>query len=920
MNFVQKLSARLQALFSKRQIDAEMEEEMRSHVEMRTQENVSAGMTPDAARVAAMREFGWTESIKETCRDQRGLGWIENFVRDIRYGLRMLGKNPGFTAIAVMVLAFGIGANATIFSIINSILVKPINAVHPEQLVGVFQHEKDRPDAFQLYSYPDFADLRRGQAAAFTDLFAFHRASVGMQGDLTEKVWVDFVSANYFPALGVAPTLGRWFLSEEETSQAPVAVLTERFWRRLGGDPSIVGRKLKLTRGEVTVVGVMPRGFTGAQWDAPAMFFPVGIAPILNPDSSQQASQILTDRGDRSFMVMGRLKPGLSLANVDGAIAGLNQQFAIPDPAKPIPRTLICTKPSRFNFSSDPPKAIDGLASLAGFAFGLSMLVLVIACLNLANMMLARGAARQKEVAIRLAIGAGRSTILRQLLTEGLILTMLGGAAGLVVSMWANKILAAFVYGGAGMPSDFPVFDLAPDFKELAILLLVSAAATIFFALAPAWKLARIDFNSDLKRNTGDEAGKSRERRFGARELLAVGQMGFTLALLVAAALFSRSAINAAKADPGFEFGSNFYVSIDTTLTGYPEKRVRELVGNATDRLAALPGVESVSPAMNIPFGNGQWDRHIQIGGAPPPSDAAATLAEGKELYTTFNVVGADYFRTLGIPLQRGREFERRETEPTHTAPVAIISQKLAEQLWPGQEALGRTVQFPAYAPGIAPTVMTVVGVVPEIHWQLFENGPLTQIYVPFGQYFQAEMNLHVRVAPGVNPKTLMTTAREELHKLDPQIPLTDVKTLAGLHRDGPWVRITRLGSILFGAFGGLAVFLSLLGIYGLKAYAVARRTREIGIRIALGANRGDVTAMILRESVWLALVGLGLGVSLAIAVGKLSARFLYHVPALDLGTFIIIPALLLAIVMVACWFPARRAARVDPMKALRCD
>ncbi len=909
-------------MMGKRKLDAEMEEEMRSHVEMRTQENVAAGMSLEEGRSAAQREFGFAESIKETCRDQRGVNWIENFIRDIRYGLRMLGKNPGFTAIAVMVLAFGIGANATIFSIINSIIIRPINVRHPEQIVGVYQHEKEHPDAFQQFSYLDFADLRSGQSAAFTELFAFRYEWVGLQGDLTEKVPVHFVSANYFPALGVAPALGRWFLPEEETSRAPVAVVTDAFSRRLGGDTPIIGRKLKLTRGEVTIVGVMPRGFTGAQWEAPAMFLPLGMAPTLNPNSSQQPSQILTDRGDRSLMLMGRLKPGLSLANVDGAIAGLNQQFAIPDPAKPIARTLICTKPSRFNFGADPDKGVGvgGLGALAGFAFGLSMLVLFIACLNLANMMLARGAARQKEVAIRLALGAGRSTIVRQLLTEGFILAIMGGAAGLVVSMWATKVLSAFIYSGSGMPSDFPVFDLSPDFKELGVLLLLSCAATLFFALAPAWKLARINFNSDLKRNAGEDSGRGRASRFGAREFLAIGQMGFTLALLVAAALFSRSAINVANADPGYQFGSNFYVSIDTSLTGYPEPRVRELIRHAIDRLAALPGVESVSSAMNIPFGNGQWDRNIQIGGAPTPSKAAATLAEGKELSTTYNVVGADYFRTLGIPLRQGREFERRETEPSKATPVAIISQNLADELWPGKEVLGRTIQFPAYEPGRAPTVMTVVGIVPQIHWQLFENLPHTQVYVPSGQDFQAWMNLHVRVAPGVDPKNLMISAREELHKLDAQIPLTDVKTLAGLHRDGPWLRVTRLGSVLFGAFGGLAVLLSLLGIYGLKAYAVARRTREIGIRIALGAKRGDVTTMIIRESAWLALMGLGLGVAFAIAVGKLSARFLYHVPALDLETFIIIPPLLLAVVMIACWFPARRAARVDPMKALRCD
>jgi len=517
-------------------------------------------------------------------------------------------------------------------------LIKPLEVRYPEQLVGIYQHDRDNPDAFHQFSYPDFADLRSGKDAAFSELFAFRFTSVGLQGDITEKIPACFVSANYFAALGLPPALGRGFLPEEETSGAPVAVLIHSFWTRLGADPSIVGRKIKLTRGDVTLIGVMPRGFTGAQLLAPAIFFPVGMAPTLTRNPGQAASRILTDRGDGSFMLMGRLKPGLTIANVSEALSTLNQQFAIPDPAKPKARTLICTPPSRFNFSPQPARADKGLTPLAGFASGLSMLVLFIACLNLANMMLARGAARRKEIAIRLALGAGRRRILTQLLTEGILLAVLGGSAGLLVSGWATNLLAACIYSGSGMPADFPKFDLAPDSKVLIVLLLLSGLATLFFALGPAWKLARLDVNSDLKRHAGEGARVRAKGRLGARELLAVGQMAFALALLVAAALFSRSAINVAGANPGFEFGSNFYLSLDPTLAGYPQPRVRQLTRTAIERLSVLPGVESVSPATSIPFGN-IWDvRRIQLGGAPPPSNAAATLAEGKELDAIYNV------------------------------------------------------------------------------------------------------------------------------------------------------------------------------------------------------------------------------------------------------------------------------------------
>jgi putative ABC transport system permease protein len=830
--------------------------------------------------------------------------------------VRQWSKSPGFTAIAVVVLALGIGANATIFSIINSILLKPIQVSHPEQLVGVYQHNRDNPNAFNQFSYADFVDLRAAKDVAFTDLFAFRFTSVGLQGDHTEKIPACFVSANYFGALGMQPAQGRVFLREEETTGAPVTVITHAFWTKLGADPNIIGRTIKLTRGQATVIGVMPRGFTGAQWLVPDLFFPVGMAPVLTPNPGQTTSRILTDRGDGSFMLMGRLKPGLTLANVGTAISALNQQFPIPDPGRPNQRTLICAAPSRFNFSSQPAQAVKGLVPLAGFALGLSLLVLLIACLNLANMMFARGAARKKEVAIRLALGAGQERILIQLLTEGLLLALLGGAAGLLVSVWANDALAALLYSGAGMPRDFPKFDLSPDWRVLLILLVLVGFATMVFSLAPAWKLARLDLNSDLKRQAGDGSDSSSKNRLGGRELLAVIQMAFALALLVAATLFTRSAVNVAAATPGFTFGSNFYLSIDGTLAGYSQTRIRELTRAAVEQLAGRPEVESVSAASSIPFGN-SWDiRGVETGGTAPHSNGASSKAESHKVWAIYNIVGADYFRTLGLPLQRGREFDRLEAHGTGAPRVAIISQNLANQLWPEQNPLGRSIQFE----GSEVAVMAIIGVVPDVQWQVFDQRPRPQVYVPLGQDFPATLNLHVRVAPGVDATKVMMSVREGLRRLDPQIPITEVKTLAGLHRDSPGMRVAHLGSVLFGAFGGLALLLSLVGMYALKAYAVARRTREIGIRMALGANRRDVITLILWESASVAVLGLSLGLVLALAVGKLAGSFLYHVATTDPLTFSLIPLLLLLTSLLACFVPARRAAMLDPIKALRYE
>jgi predicted permease len=466
----------------------------------------------------------------------------------------------------------------------------------------------------------------------------------------------------------------------------------------------------------------------------------------------------------------------------------------------------------------------------------------------------------------------------------------------------------------------FPEFNFNPDWRVLGVLLIFSSLATLLFGLGPAWKLVRLDVNADLKQHGGEQTEGRRAGRLGIQNALAVGQIALSLVLLVVAALFTRSAIEAVRANPGFEFGPNFYVTLKTSLTGDTEQQARELVRAATERLAAFPGVASVSPAMNIPFGEDRWVRGVQLAGTPRPTDAATTFAEGKELAVTYNVIGTDYFRTLGVPLLKGREFERREVETTNAPRVAIISQNLADQLWPGRDPLGRSVQFPSDEPPRPPVVMTVVGVVPILDWDIFEKGRPAGVYVPLGQQFLASVRLHVRVAAGDDPASVMLAARNELRRLDPRLPLVEIKTLRALHRDGMSVRIVRLGAILFGTFGLLALFLCCLGVYGLKAYAVACRTREIGIRMAVGARSKDVLGMILAESAWLSALGLGLGFLLAVGIGRVASQFLYQVPGFDPLTFALVPALLLAVVLFACWLPAQRAAKVDPMEALRSE
>jgi predicted permease len=649
------------------------------------------------------------------------------------------------------------------------------------------------------------------------------------------------------------------------------------------------------------------------------MFLPLGLAERLRSSSSQSSERILRDRGQRRFMVFGRLTPGLNLANVSSTLAVLNTRFPLADPNEPKGRTLLCTAPARFDFSNVPSRFNQMVTPVAAMALGLSALVLVIASLNLASMMLMRGTARRREMAVRLALGAGSGRILRQMLTEGLLLALVGGVAGLLLSTWAANLLRTFM--AAGIPDGFPEFDFAPDSRMLGALLVFSSLATLVFALGPAWKLTRLDINTDLKQHAAEETQGRRAGRLGMQNTLVAGQMALSLALLVAAALFTRSAFQAMHATPGFEFGQNFYVRLKTSLIGATESQARELTRDATERLRSLPGVESVSPAMNVPLGEDRWVRGVQLGGAPPPSSTAATFKEGKDLVVTYNVVGLDYFRTLGVPLLEGREFEPLEVESTNVPPVAIVTQNLAAELWPGQDPIGRSLQFGEWGePKRAPQLITVVGVVPAVDWDIFEKTRPAGLYVPLGQQFLADPRLHVRLAPGVDPRSVMLAARQELHRMDPRVPLVEIKTLRALHRDGMSVRIVRLGAILFGAFGMLAMLLCCVGVYGLKAYAVARRTHEIGIRMAIGATPNKVLGMVLAESAWLSALGLGLGFLLAMGIGRVVSQFLYQVPGFDPLTFVLAPPLLLAMVLFACWIPARRATKIDPMKALRYE
>ncbi len=546
-------------------------------------------------------------------------------------------------------------------------------------------------------------------------------------------------------------------------------------------------------------------------------------------------------------------------------------------------------------------------------ALGLSCIVLALSCLNLANMMFARGATRQKEIAVRLAIGASRWRVLRQLLTEGLLLAVLGAAVGLILALWGIGLLQKTLTAGIDQAI---AFDFTPDLRVFAGVLASCGAATVLFSLGPSRKLVQSDLAGALKENAAEAVGTGRGL-LSVRNLLSVGQIALSLVLLAVASLFLRSANRAAAIDPGFEMGPHFYARVRTDLAGYGATQSRQLFAAAIDRVSALPGVEASSLALLKPLSGASWIREVQIAGAPTPTPAASSLADGQAVQVQYNAVGADYFRTLGVPLVRGREFTRREETSADGPRVVILSANLAERLWPGEDPLGKSIQWPADA-SHPPTVLNVVGVAPALTWELFERERPAMVYVPLGQDFHGDLYMHVRLAPGVARAPLMTSVREALRGLDSRLAITELNTLRASYEQGLRVRLTQTGATLFGAFGLAALLLSVIGVYGLRAYSVARRTREIGVRMALGADARSVLRLMMREGVRLSVAGLGIGVLLAVGVGRLAGRFLVDVGGLDPLTFVLTPLVLALAVLAACLIPAYRATRINPVNALR--
>jgi putative ABC transport system permease protein len=861
-------------------------------------------------------------------------------IRDFKFALRQLFKAPAFTIAAITVLALGIGANTAVFSLVNALFFAPPSYAKPHKVVQLFSQDKKNPKRFRGFSYPEYQDIR-AQNTVFSDVLSFNLALVGLgqKGDV-RRAFAAIVSSNYFSVLGVPMARGRSFLPEEETPgrDTQVAIVSYSYWQKHDLDPGLLGSQLIINGRTFTIVGVAPKGFTGTmQVFSPEVWLPLSVYDRVQNDFASDDQTGFGDRKGTQLLILGRFKPGMTAAAAEPALKGLAANLEKAYPVEQKNQTFI-TRPVSRNSVSSSPSPLGGLSSIAPLLLGMAIVVLLVACLNLANMLLARGTARRKEIAIRLALGGSRALIVRQLLTEGFVLALLGGVGGLLIGLWSSDLLIASLR--RLMPLDM-VWMNGPNPAVLAATFGFCLLGTLVFALGPALKISRSSVAIDLKEHAGEDVVR-RRWRFMPRNLLVVVQIAFSLALLTAAALFIRGAGKAASVDTGLKPGASYLIEVDASLVGDKPDRAQELYQRLSQRLAALPGVEHASISTTVPFGMIMLDRHIQRAGFRPGPDAKpATAAEGLAFDANWNSVGADYFATVGLPVIRGRAFT--EAEATQPGPkVAIIDEVLAKKLWPNGDALGQRVQYArdnapvAGQSGSAAVGMNanlgedkkndetieIVGIVPASRHQLFEKDPSGAIYLPFARGFQSDINFLVRFHPLVRRNEAATAdlLRRTVHEVDPAIPILSLKTFAQHLDSNLELWIVRAGATLFSIFGGLALGLAVVGLYGVKAYSVARRTREIGIRMALGAKPAAVLRLIMTEGSIMLFSGIALGLLLAVATGKVLSGVLYEVGALDPVAFTVAPLVLAAAALLATWLPARRAAALNPVEALRYE
>jgi len=820
---------------------------------------------------------------------------MNNLFKDLRYAVRMLAKNPGVTIVAVLTLAFGIGANTAIFSGVNAFIMRPLPVPEPNRVIRPVEIAEDRGVADEL-SYPDFIDYRN-QSTLFAGLSAEDMIQAAFDDqEQNDVIWGQVVSGNYFDVLQVKPFLGRSFAADEDSAKNahPVVVLGHSLWqRRLGSDPNIIGKTIQLNNRGYQVIGVAPESFKGTKFGLSMDFW----APMAMTEELRSSPGLLDSRDSHWFNVIGRLKPGVSLEQASAevnAIAGrLNQTY--PDERASSTQAKVLTE---IDGRWDEAGVILKSAAVIGMA--IAGLILLIACANVANLLLARSAARRKEIGIRLALGASRARLVRQLLTESLLLSLMGGVLGLVIAYWATQLMQGMIpVLQYNIVNDF----FALDMRALIFTFVVSVSTGVIFGLAPAWHSSNPEIVPVLKGDS-EAMQKGKRRRLNLRSSLVVAQVALSLAVLVCGGLFIKSFRKAQTMDPGFDTRNALLVSLNPQLVGYKDDQARDFFQSVIQRTKTLPGVEDVAMTRLLPLG----DSSNSNGPILKEGETLARGSAGRIVMT--NVVSPGYFATMRIPFVEGRDFDQRDQLKTQR--VIVINQRLAQILWPGEAAVGKRIFIGADSRD----PLEVVGVVKTGKYRTLAEDPKPYIYSAMAQRRPAAMTLILRTS--TDPTSLVGSIRNTVQSIDRRVPLFDVKTMPTHLTWALWG--PNVAATFSLAFGVLAILLSSVGLYSVMAYMVSQRTREVGIRMALGANRTDVMRLIATAGMKLALYGVVIGLLLALALVRLLSALLIGVSGYDITVFSVVSILLAAIAFIACYVPARRATKVNPLIALRYE
>jgi putative ABC transport system permease protein len=883
LNLLLQIWRRLLFYVRRDRFDCELEEEMRYHLEMKMEENLTAGTSAEEARYASQRQFGNRTILQEASREMWGFRSIETLTQDLRFGIRMFLKNPGMTAALILTIALGIGLNSALFSVVNTLLLNPLPFPDADRLIYVWTRS-DRISSHRLGATPEEFPEWRKQTQSFTGIAALARTSFNLSGtDEPERISSACVSPNFFSVLGITPALGRDFLpQEEDLKDGRVVILSHSLWqRRFNTDPSLIGRTITLNDVPYVVVGILPPGFR-----LPQIQEGISETELWTPLVPRFWLRIAA--GAPVLSVFARLKPGLAL---EAAQAELNS----------IARRLESTYPQAQSGKSVhlvplQEQVVGGVRHSLLVLFGAVLVVLLIACANISNLLMARAAGRRREMALRLAIGASRLRLIRQLLTEGILLAVVGGGLGLLIAFFAKSLLLSL------SEQSIPRADeVAIDTRVLLFTLSLSVIIGLIFSILPAILASGMNPNQFLKEGgKPGTAGKSSNR---LRGMLIVIQVALALVLSISAGLLTRSFLALLSVDPGFD--PKKVLTFDLILSpryDYTEQNAgfyRQL----TERLDALPGVEAAGAVNALPLGDSfTWTFFIE---GRQPSDVPLGRVE-------YQIVTPDFFRTVGISLVKGRAFT--EQDGKETTPVGIINKAMARLHWPNEDPIGKRlrVQGPI---DLFPWA-TVIGVVGDVKHNGLDQGPSPAFYRPHRQHPRRDMTLVVKTQP--DPMTLANSVRNQVREMDKDLPISNLREYTYFVARS--VAQRRFAMSLLATFAAIALALALFGIYGVLSYSVSQRTHELAIRQALGARPRDVLALVVRQGMYLVSVGIIIGLAAAFGITRVMTNMLYEIEPLDLTTFATVPFLIAGVAALACYLPARRASKADPMVALRTE